>query len=164
MSADAKAGSQHGLVRQWRESALSYEREASNHAAIYGRGNDIYLGHLVRAETLRQAAAELESALPNTQAADGPQLAARPGSADELELTHMSIYWIHYPASSLGSFYRCETHRGFTGPEDAMILVVTIFKEDNTWLVCLEDTLNSDEFQAVHHKLQEILANDLRPY
>lgn len=70
----------------------------------------------------------------------------------------MIIHWTHHPANNHGSFHRSEVYRGFIESEDAMILVAIIFKEDNTWLVSLQDVLNSSEFQQVHAKLQEILS------
>lgn len=74
----------------------------------------------------------------------------------------MNINWTYYPANNFGSFHQNEAHRGFIESEYGMVLIAIIFKDEGTWFVSIEDTLNSDEFQAVHHKLNEILANDLR--
>lgn len=74
----------------------------------------------------------------------------------------MNINWTYHPANNFGSFHRCEAHRGCIESEDDMILIAIIFKENNMWYVSIQDTLTADEFQAVYHKLNEILANELR--
>lgn len=70
------------------------------------------------------------------------------------------IDWTYHPAKSTGSFHQCESYRGYIEYEDARILVVIIFSEYNTWFVSIEDTLNTDEFLAVHKKLQELLSTN----
>lgn len=59
-TAEARADSHQQMGMRWRERAEKLELQALRHAGEYGKGNDVYVSFIARAETLKDCANELE--------------------------------------------------------------------------------------------------------
>ena len=60
MPESARADSQQQMGMRWRDRAEKLELQALRHAGEYGKGNDVYVSFIARAETLKDCANELE--------------------------------------------------------------------------------------------------------
>lgn len=56
----AHADSHQQMGMRWRERAEKLELQALRHSGTYGKGNDVYVSFIARAETLKDCANELE--------------------------------------------------------------------------------------------------------